>query len=308
VTSAGGLRHVVIVGPTASGKSSLGLALAEALGDVEILSVDSMQVYRRMDIGTAKPTPQDRLAVPHHLLDLVEPSEEFSVAEFQAAASVALGGIESRERRAVFLGGTGLYHRAVVDGLTIPGQFPEVAAELERSETPALFDRLVVLDPLAASRTEPSNRRRILRALEVTIGSGRPFSTSGPGLTEYPPSTHVMIGLSVERALLGERIRARLNSMMDAGFLDEVTSLVDMAPPMSKTAAQALGYRELAEFLAGRCSLDEAVELTAVRTRQFAVRQDRWFRRDPRIRWFSADAPDLVEQVTALLRMGVSNA
>jgi tRNA dimethylallyltransferase len=299
VTSAGGLRHVVIVGPTASGKSALGLALAQRLGDAEILSVDSMQVYRRMDIGTAKPTSEDRKTVPHHLLDLVEPYEEFSVAEFQTAAGEALADIEGRGGRAIYLGGTGLYHRAVVDGLQIPGQFPEIVADLERNTTSELFDRLAVLDPLAASRTEPSNRRRILRALEVTIGSGRPFSASGPGLTDYPPSEHVMIGLSVDRALLAGRIRARLAAMMDNGFLEEVTGLVAADPPLSKTAAQALGYRELGEFLRGSCSLDEAVEMTASRTRQFAVRQDRWFRRDPRIQWISADAPDLVDQVAA---------
>ncbi|MFN8053503.1 MAG: tRNA (adenosine(37)-N6)-dimethylallyltransferase MiaA [Acidimicrobiales bacterium] len=301
-------RSVVVVGPTASGKSALAMALAELLGDAELVSVDSMQVYRRMDIGTATPSAEERERVPHHLLDLLEPSEEGSASWFQGEAIRTLDDLAASGRRAILVGGTGLYHRAVVDRLQIPPQFPDLRAQLEadlaeadpaEADAPnglaALHARLAELDPLAASRTEPSNPRRILRALEVTLGSGRPFSSFGPGLEEYPPSEHLMVGLRPRREALAGRIAERVEAMMRQGWLEEVESLLAEPLPLSRTAAQALGYRELIAHLGGACSLEAAVEETVVRTRQFAVRQDRWFRRDPRIRWYDVEGADPAE-------------
>ncbi|MGH9279175.1 MAG: tRNA (adenosine(37)-N6)-dimethylallyltransferase MiaA, partial [Acidimicrobiales bacterium] len=187
------------MGPTASGKSALALAVARRLGDLELVSVDSMQVYRGMDIGTAKPSLAEQAEIRHHLLDLADPADDYSVARFQAAASDALAAIESRGHRALLVGGTGLYLQAVVDGLTVPGTWPEVRAELEaEASTPAgvgvLYRRLEGADPPAAARIEPGNTRRIVRALEVTLGSGRPFSSFGPGLSSFPPTRFRMAG------------------------------------------------------------------------------------------------------------------
>ncbi len=291
-------RHLAIVGPTASGKSAVALALAErrrAAGElVELVTVDSMQVYRGMDIGTASPTEDERRRVPHHLVDLADPGDEFSVAEFRAAADAALVDIEARGGRAILVGGTGLYLQAVIDRLELPGRFPEIAAELEsQSDTHSLHRRLTRLDPDAAARIEPGNRRRTIRALEVTLGSGRRFSEFGPGLDAYPPTPFVLTGLRVERELLAQRIAQRYREQMAAGFLDEVRTLAARPEGISRTAAQALGYRELLAHLDGGCTEDEAVALAVDRTRQFAVRQIRWFRRDPRIAWFDHDGDPL---------------
>ncbi len=280
---------IALVGPTASGKTDVALAVARRLGDVEIVSVDSMQVYRGMDVGTAKPTVAERAEVPHHLLDVADPADPFSVGAYQALAREALADIERRGRRALLVGGTGLYLTALVDDLTLPGRFPEVAADLETEpDTVALHERLTTLDPVAAARMEPSNRRRIVRALEVTIGSGRLFSSFGPGLEAYPPTRFVLFAIDVERPVLDERIATRYRRQLDAGFLDEVAALRARPAGWSSTAAQALGYKELALHLDGACTLDEAVDLAERRTRTFARRQQRWFRRDPRITWVPA--------------------
>lgn len=282
-------RPLVILGPTASGKSDLALDVAVALGDVELVSIDSMQVYRGMNIGTATPTAGDRARVRHHLIDLVEPTEAFTVGEFQRRARAALADIRERGKIPVLVGGTGLYLRSVVDDLELPGQFPEVAAELEREQrTELLHARLGELDPVGADRMEPNNRRRVLRALEVTLGSGRPFSSFGPGMEHYGPTPFVQVALRWPRATLDERIEARYAHQMADGFLEEVCALAAVGP--SRTAAQALGYRELLEHVAGRCSLDDALETAIVRTRRFARRQERWFRRDPRLRWVDMPA------------------
>jgi tRNA dimethylallyltransferase len=288
-------RHLVLVGCTASGKSALALALARrrrAGGRaVEIISCDSMAVYRGMDIGTATPGAAERDEVPHHLVDVVDPDEEFSVQRFAAAVDAALDGIEARGADAVLVGGTGLYVRAVTDGLDLPPRYPEVAARLEAEpDTGALERRLAELDPLAASRIPPGNRRRLVRALEVTIGSGRPFSSSGPGLGAYAPTPFVMVGLRVPRDVIAARIRDRYDEQLAEGFVDEVRALSARPGGVSRTAAEALGYRELLAHLRGECSLDDAVATAVARTRRFAVRQERWFRRDPRIRFF--DVPD----------------
>jgi len=277
---------LVIVGPTASGKSALALGVARLAGDADLLSADSMQVYRGMDIGTAKAAPDERAEVRHWGLDVVDPHEPFSVGDFQRVATEALDAISRAGRRAIVVGGTGLYVQSLVDGLDLPGRYPEVRAEIEADlDTVGLHARLAGLDPLAASRMEPTNRRRIVRALEVTVGSGRPFSSYGPGLGAYPPTVHRLVGIHRERDDLDRRIAERYDRQLAAGFLDEIARL-DAAPlGLSPTASQALGYKELIDHVRGRCSLDEALDLAVRRTRRFARRQQRWFRRDPRVRW-----------------------
>ena len=285
-------KRLAVVGVTASGKSAVALEIARQRPDIELVSVDSMQVYRGMDIGTAKPTPAERQAVPHHLLDVVDPGQEFSVARFQAEVARVVAEIEGRGRRAVLVGGTGLYLRAVVDDLDVPGQWPDVRAALDADEdTVALHSRLAALDPVAAARMEPTNRRRVVRALEVTVGSGRPFSSFGPGLDAYPPATTFQAGLAVPREVLSTRIEQRFRAMVDAGLADEVARLQrDHPEGFSRTAAQALGYAEMAAHLDGSLTLEDAVTAAVRRTRALAVRQERWFRRDPRIRWYDGTA------------------
>ncbi|MHB1517260.1 MAG: tRNA (adenosine(37)-N6)-dimethylallyltransferase MiaA [Acidimicrobiales bacterium] len=304
---------VALVGPTASGKSSIALEVGRLAGrgrqppgsggGVELVSVDSMAVYRGMDIGTTKPSGRARAAIDYHLVDLVEPCEEFTVQQFQAAAEQAMSEIASRGNAVLLVGGTGLYLRAVVDRLSFPGRFPGVAARLERmidsggieedrevrDVLGGLHRHLSRIDPAAASRIDPANRRRLVRALEVTIGSGRPFSSYGPGLTRYPHTDIAMVGLSVEPARLDRRIAERFDALMEAGFLDEVKRLVALPGGLSRTARQALGYRELLEHVEQGVPLEEAVETAIRRTRVYARRQTAWFRRDPRIRWIDPD-------------------
>ena len=283
------MTHIALVGTTASGKSALALAVGRSHRDVELISIDSMQVYRGMDIGTAKPTRAERAAVPHHLIDVAEPDEEFTVARFQREFTDALAGVEARGHRAVLVGGTGLYLRAAIDGLAIPGRYPDAVVALDGIATGVLHERLATLDPLAATRMEPNNRRRIVRALEVTIGSGRPFSTYGPGLTAYPSTPFRLVGVALPTTVVGQRIEARYGEQMAAGFLDEVRRLAARPEGLSRTAAQALGYRELLAHLRGEISLDDAIDQATRRTRQFARRQRSWFRRDPRIEWLAAE-------------------
>ncbi len=294
---------LVIVGPTASGKTDLAVALACRRPAVEILSADAMAVYRNMTIGTAKPTPAEQALVPHHGIDLFDPATEVTVTDFQAHAREVLAGMDRRAVTPIIVGGTGLYIRAVVDDFQVPGRFPEVAAELDTEpDTEALWRRLVDLDPAASTKMEPTNRRRILRALEVTIGSGVPFSAHGPGVDHYPPTSFRLAGLDIDRVVMDERINARYDRQMAAGMLAEVEAVYRSG--MSRTAAQALGYRELIDHLEGRLGLDEALDEAKRRTRRFARRQQRWFRRDPRITWFDALADDLVDEVAAWWNAG----
>jgi len=296
--------RVAIVGSTASGKSAVALAVARRLGDVELVSIDSMQVYRGMDIGTAKPTPAERTEIPHHLLDLVAPTDEFTVADFRDAYTDALLDIGRLGHRALLVGGTGLYHRVVIDDFELPGQWPEVRNELDAEiDTAVLFERLHALDPAATTKMEPTNRRRIVRALEVTLGSGRPFSSFGPGVDDYPPSEVIQIGVRWPRSVITDRIEQRVHQMVAAGLIAEVRALA--GDGLSRTAAQALGYKETLEMLEGRMSEDEAIAMIITRTRQFAVRQERWFRRDPRVRWIEVEhdavaeaAPVVIEALT----------
>ncbi len=282
------MSAVALLGTTASGKSARSLEVARRRGDVELLCVDSMTVYRHMDLATAKPGSAARAAVPHHLLDLVDPWEEFTVSQFQAAARAALEDVGGRGRLPLLVGGTGLYLRAVVDELRLPGRWPEVAAALEAEAAApggvaVLHARLAVLDPLAASRTTPTNRRRVVRALEVTIGSGRPFSSYGPGLTAYPSTSHRLVGLPFDPDAVDRRIEERFARWLGEGLVDEVRALASGG--LSRTARQALGYKELLAHVEQGVPLDECVAAAVRRTRTFARRQWSWFRRDPRIRW-----------------------
>ena len=262
-----------------------------------------MQVYRGMDIGTAKPTPQERSEIPHHLIDIGDPSEDWNVTRWAAIARRTVDEIERRGHRVMLVGGTGLYFQALVDGFSPPGRFPEIRKELEEDQdTSALHSRLRELDPLAASRMEPTNRRRVIRALEVTIGSGRSFSSYGPGVAHFPSAPRWRIaGVWLPRPVLARRIDERLDAMMQGGFLDEVRRLVaaTVESGLSRTARQALGYRELLGHLQDGIPLEQAVDEAKRRTRAFARRQRVWWRRDPRIAWFGA--PDNPFAVTAAL-------
>jgi tRNA dimethylallyltransferase len=279
--------------------------VARRRGDVELVCVDSMTVYRGMDIGTAKPSPTAQAEVPHHLLDLVDPAEEFTVSQFQQAALAALADIERRGRRALLVGGTGLYLRSVVDDLSLPGRWPAIAAELEQEANgpggvSALYARLAELDPLAASRTTTTNRRRIVRALEVTIGSGRQFSSFGPGLDRYPATRTVLVGLPFDPEEVDRRIEERFGRWLAEGLLEEVRALASRPAGLSRTARQALGYRELLAHIEDGIPLEECVAEVLRRTRSFARRQWAWFRRDPRIRWIEPEE-DPVAVVSAAL-------
>jgi tRNA dimethylallyltransferase len=276
-----------LVGPTACGKTEAAIALAQALG-TEVASCDSMLVYRGMDIGTAKPTAEQRAAVPHHLLDLAEPSERFTVARFQDAARgvIAAG-------RSLLVGGSGLYFRAIVDDLRFPPEDPAVRAALEAEAdqlgADQLYERLAGVDPVAAARIDPANVRRTIRALEVSTITGAPFSDFAAAWERYDSDRVRAAGVRLDTRTLDARVRARIAGMLDAGWLDEVRSLVARGFGAWLTATQAIGYAELAEYLEGELAIDEAMERTVRRTKELARRQMAWFRRDPRIRWFDAD-------------------
>ncbi|MGI9603637.1 MAG: tRNA (adenosine(37)-N6)-dimethylallyltransferase MiaA [Acidimicrobiales bacterium] len=281
---------MALVGCTATGKSALALDLAQCAGGIELVSIDSMQVYRGMDIGTAKPTLAEQEAVPHHLIDLTDPDDDYTVSRFRVAYEEAVADIVARDRVPVLVGGTGLYLQAVLDRFEIPGRYDEVRAELEAEpDTNGLHRRLAELDPDAAARMEPSNRRRVVRALEVTIGSGRPFSTYGPGVDAFPDHGHRILGLRMPRPVIDARIEDRYHHQMEAGLLDEVRALARRPAGLSPTARQALGYKELLAHVDQGVPLDSCLELAVTRTRRFARRQERWFRRDPRIVWLDVD-------------------
>jgi tRNA dimethylallyltransferase len=287
-------RHLALVGPTASGKSDLALGVAATCRDVEIVSVDSMQVYRGLDIGTAKPTARERAAVPHHMIDVAEPAEHWSVARFQSEARAVVADIEARGKRALLVGGTGLYVRAVVDPLTFPPEDLAVRADVAAAiDSPdrrrAAYEELVRLDPDAAARIDPGNTRRITRALEVVHATGARFSSFGPGLRGYGPPVFPVsiVGVWLPRTQLVARIRARIERMRAAGLVEEVRALAEDGR-LSCTARQAIGYKEVLAHLEGRePSLSTALEEAERRTRSLARRQRMWFRRDPRVTWLA---------------------
>jgi tRNA dimethylallyltransferase len=298
---------LALVGPTAAGKTEAGIAVAERLG-AEIVSVDSMLVYRGMDVGTAKPTAEQRARVPHHLLDVAEPSEPFSVARYQGLARDAVARVRSRGRRVLLVGGSALYERAVVDDLGFPGTDPVTRRDLEAEAAvvgaAGLHERLATSDPTAAAKIEPGNVRRTVRALEVAELTGRPFSSFAEGWDVYEPGRVRAAGVSMAAPVLRTRIEDRVAEMLERGWLDEVRGLVERGFGAWLTSAQAIGYAELARHLAGELTLDAAIAGTVKRTRALARRQLAFFRRDPRIRWFEAGeagAEPLVEDVVAHL-------
>jgi tRNA dimethylallyltransferase len=288
---------VAVVGPTASGKSDVGVKLARELGG-QILNADAMQLYRGMDIGTAKLPLTERDGVRHHLLDILDVTEEASLAEYQRRAREILAELDGDGHRALLVGGSGLYLRAVLDGFRIPPTDPEVRtrweAELERQGATALHARLRDVDPEAAAAILPGNGRRVVRALEVNELTGRPFPARMPSPEYRRPA--VQIGLSVPREDLGRRIARRVDRMWAAGFVDEVRDLERRGLRRGRTAPRALGYSQVLRFLSGDLSERQAREETVLATRRFARRQESWFRRDPRVVWLPHDAPDLIDR------------
>ncbi len=279
----------------ATARPALDSDLYSAYKDAEIVSLDSMQVYRGMDVGTAKPSERERAEVLHHLVDVADPCEEWSVVRTQEGARDAVAAIEARGKRALLVGGTALYVRAVVDAVTVPGGDAHVRSELEaetatESGLAAAYASLQSADPDAAARIEPGNRRRVVRALEVLRVTGRPFSSFGPGLGTYSaPAIDVAIaGVWLPRAVLARRIEDRFAAMRERGLVDEVRRLATAPGGLSRTARQAIGYKEVLAHLEGGLTLEDALDLAVRRTRAFARRQRMWFRRDPRIVWFAS--------------------
>lgn len=289
---------IAVVGPTAAGKSDLAVDLALHLGG-ECINADSMQLYRGMDIGTAKLTNEEQRGVPHHLLDIWDVTETASVAEYQKLVRPLLESIDVP----VLVGGSGLYVRAALDDLEFPGTDPEIRAALEAElaevGSGVLYERLRDLDPKAAEAILPSNGRRIVRALEVIAFSGRPFSATMPSYEALYPS--VQIGVEVPRPVLDERIALRVERMWRAGLVDEVRVLLGQGLAEGRTAGRALGYAQVIRFLEGEWSEEQAKEETIRATRRFARRQESWFRRDPRVVWLPHDAEDLLSRALARL-------
>lgn len=288
---------IAVVGPTASGKSSLALALARRL-DGEIVNADAMQLYRGMDIGTAKLSLEERHGIAHHQLDVLDVGQEASVAAYQREARRDVAGIRARGHRAILVGGSGLYVRAALDRLEIPPTDPVVRGrlqdELAKEGIEVMFARLLTADPLAAQAIQPNNDRRVIRALEVVELTGRPFSASLPTREyELPAFT---IGLLIPRPELDARIATRVHRMWDSGLLDEVRRLDAAGLRTGRTAAKALGYSQALAHLDGLLTAEQAVEDTIASTRRFARRQESWFRPDPRIHWLAYDDPRLTDR------------
>ena len=295
---------VAVVGATAAGKTSLSLDLAEALGG-EVVNTDAMQVYVGMDVGTAKVPVAERRGIPHHLLDLMSVREPASVAEFQRLARATIAEIRGRGRVPVLVGGSALYVRAVLDHFDFPGTDEAVRARLEAElaevGAPTLHARLTELDPRAAEGILPDNGRRIVRALEVIELTGQPFSATLPRL-EYVDPASVQVGVDIDRPTLDARIEQRVEEMFAAGFVAEVERLLAEGLAEGRTASMAIGYREVAAYLAGEMTEAQAKERTVIATRRFARRQDSWFRKDPRVHWVRFDADDRVEQALAAIQ------
>jgi tRNA dimethylallyltransferase len=296
---------LAVVGPTATGKSDLAVALAQRLGDAEIVNADSMQLYAGMDVGTAKLPPADRLGVPHHLLDVWPIGKSAAVAEYQQLARAAIAEIRGRGRLPILVGGSGLYLRGVLDKLEFPGESQPIRArlyaELDDVGAAALHARLATLDPAAAASILPTNGRRIVRALEVIEITGRPFVATMPGFE----SIYDCVQLGLDRDDLDDRVEQRVHRMIAGGLLDEIRGLLPAGLRASPTAGKALGYAQLLAVLDDKGhmvgDLDEAIEATVRATRRFVRRQRSWFRRDPRIRWFDGAAPDVLDRITAAL-------
>jgi len=295
---------VAVVGATASGKTGLSLDLAQLLGG-EVVNTDAMQVYRGMDVGTAKLPVDDRRGIAHHLVDTHDVTERLSVAEFQAEARSVIASLRARGVVPVLVGGSALYVRAILDRFEFPGTDPAIRARLESelaSVGPAgMHVRLRELDPEAAGRILVENGRRIVRALEVVELTGRPYSASLPTL-EYADPPSLQVGIDIDRPALDRRIEQRVDEMFAAGFVAEVARLLAAGLAEGRTASRAIGYSAVSTYLAGGLTLDEARERTVIATRRYARRQDSWFRKDPRITWVAYDAVDRVEVAATAIR------
>jgi tRNA dimethylallyltransferase len=279
-------RVLALVGPTAAGKSALAIEVCQAVGG-EVVSIDSMAVYRGMDIGTAKPTSVERAGIPHHMIDVWPIDHAVTVAEFQQRARQVIADIGNRGRVAVLVGGSGLYVSAVLDDLQFPGTDPMIRARweqaLEQQGSTALHALLAERDPAAAIAIQPTNGRRIVRALEVIELTGEPFTASLP--RDHAVIDADRIGIDVPRTVMDERIEQRVDAMWRAGLVAEVRQLMALGLAQSRTASRALGYQQVIEYLAGRCTESEAKSATVEATKKFARRQVRWFRRDQRVMW-----------------------
>lgn len=309
-SSAPAPRVIAVVGPTAAGKSDLGVFLAQRLGG-EVINADSMQLYRGMDIGTAKLTPDERGGVPHRLLDIWDITETASVAAYQRLARAEIDRLLAEGRTPVLVGGSGLYVKGAIDALEFPGTDPRVRAGLERELAEhgpgALHARLAAADPEAGRAILPGNGRRIVRALEVIEITGKPFTANLPG--DEAVYDAVQIGVDVARPELGERIARRVDRMWEAGLVDEVRDLEARGLRDGITASRALGYQQLLTALAGRCTEEEARAETVRATKRFARRQDSWFRRDARVHWLDGGAEhrgELPDRALALVERAVT--
>lgn len=297
---------IAVVGSTATGKSDLGVELALRSAG-EVVNADASQLYRGMDIGTAKLSTAEQHGVPHHLLDLLDIRQESTLGVYQTACAAAVEDILVRRRVPIVVGGSGLYVRAAIDHLEIPPTDAQVRARwehrLDEEGSTALHARLRERDPEAAAAILPTNGRRVVRALEVIEITGRPFSATRPQRRTLHPT--VLIGLRGDREHLDERVARRVHRMMDHGFLDEVRALADRGLRGSPTAARAIGYAQLLRHLDGEVGLDEAIDDTINATRRLIRRQETWFRPDPRIHWLDADAPDLLQQALSLAQVPI---
>jgi tRNA dimethylallyltransferase len=290
---------VAVVGPTAAGKSALGIALAHAVGG-EVVNADSMQLYRGMDIGTAKLAPEEREGVPHHVLDIWDVTEPASVAAYQRVARAAVDGVRARGRVPILVGGSGLYVRAVLEEFEFPGTDAGLRASLEAdlaAEGPApLYERLRAADPDAAAKILPTNGRRIVRALEVIALTGAPFTASLPDPKPY----YDAVQIGVDRDDLATRVAERVDVMFAAGLVAETAALTERGLREGRTASRALGYQQVLAHLAGELTIEEAREETVRATRRFVRRQRTWFRRDTRVAWLDATRADLVDAALAV--------
>ena len=287
---------IIICGPTATGKSDLALEVADKFNG-EVVNADSMQLYRGMDIGTAKLLPSERQSIPHHLLDILNVSEDASVAQYQSLARAAIDEIRERGKAAVVVGGTGLYIKSIIDEMNFPETDPAIRKKLEDEAeivgAAGLYARLKEVDPEAASAIEPANTRRIIRALEVIEVTGEPYSANLPSDTSlrYPDAHH--FGLAMERSSLAPRIEARVHRMWEKGLVAEVEKLISEGLLLGTTAQRAIGYAQVLSALAGEITETKAIEETIVATRQYVRRQETWFKRDQRIQWISEDVSRL---------------
>lgn len=303
-------RIIAIVGPTASGKTRLSVALAEAL-DGEIISFDSMQIYRGMDIGTAKPTVEERCGIPHHMIDIADPREDYSVSRFVEEADRILQDILSRGKSVILVGGTGLYIDSLMKGLEFAplpqsGVREELTRIAQEQGIEVLMDRLRAVDPASAERIHPSNQKRVIRALEIYLESGKTMTQHNLETQEKPPKYEPLwIGLDyVNREALYDRINRRVDLMVEQGLLEELRELLSQGIPPEATSMQAIGYKELLGYIGGECTLEEATDLLKQSSRRYAKRQRTWFRRNPKVNWLMLeDEPDFGQVLQSALAL-----